>query len=74
MAPDQSHDEKRKRRIKTREVYKWKSRLNVHGGQQVHGEHYWETLFYMQEHVKKAFDAEGISIPFPQMDVHVDNQ
>ncbi len=35
-------------------------------------EHYWDTLFYMQEHVKKAFDAEGISIPFPQMDVHLD--
>ena len=35
-------------------------------------EHYWDTLFYMQEHVKKAFDAEGVSIPFPQMDVHLD--
>lgn len=35
-------------------------------------EDYWDTFFYMQEHVKKAFDAEGISIPFPQMDVHVD--
>lgn len=34
--------------------------------------HYWDTFFYMQEHVKKAFDAEGISIPFPQMDVHLD--
>ncbi|MEL7222151.1 MAG: mechanosensitive ion channel domain-containing protein [Bacteroidota bacterium] len=36
-------------------------------------EHYWDTFFFMQENVKKAFDAEGISIPFPQMDVHVDN-
>jgi small conductance mechanosensitive channel len=35
-------------------------------------EHYWPTFFYMQEHVKKAFDAEGVSIPFPQMDVHMD--
>ncbi|RMG76327.1 MAG: mechanosensitive ion channel family protein [Bacteroidetes bacterium] len=35
-------------------------------------EHYWDTYFYMQEHVKKAFDREGISIPFPQMDVHMD--
>ncbi|MEZ5041360.1 MAG: mechanosensitive ion channel [Saprospiraceae bacterium] len=34
-------------------------------------EHYWDTFFYMQEHVKKAFDAEGVSIPFPQMDVHM---
>lgn len=35
-------------------------------------QHYWNTYFYMQENVKKAFDAQGISIPFPQMDVHVD--
>ncbi|MEM1214235.1 MAG: mechanosensitive ion channel domain-containing protein [Bacteroidota bacterium] len=35
-------------------------------------EHYWVTLFYMQENVKKAFDAGGVSIPFPQMDVHLD--
>lgn len=34
-------------------------------------EHYWDTFFYMQENVKKAFDAEGISIPYPQMDVHM---
>lgn len=37
-------------------------------------ENFWKVHFYMQEHVKKAFDAEGISIPFPQMDVHVDQQ
>ena len=34
---------KRKRRITTREIYKWKARLNVHGGKQVHGVNYWET-------------------------------
>jgi hypothetical protein len=34
---------KRKRRIKTREVYKWKARLNVHGGKQTHGVNYWDT-------------------------------
>ena len=33
----------RKRRIKTQEVYKWKAWLNLHGGQQVHGVHYWDT-------------------------------
>ena len=36
----------------------------------VNSENYWDTLFYMQENVKKAFDKEGISIPYPQMDVH----
>ena len=33
----------RKRCIKTQEVYKWKARLNMHGGQQEHGVHYWDT-------------------------------
>lgn len=33
-------------------------------------EHYWDVMFFMQENVKKAFDAEGISIPFPQMDIY----
>jgi hypothetical protein len=34
---------KRKRRILSREVYKWKARLNVHGGRQELGVNYWET-------------------------------
>ena len=34
---------RRKWRIKTQEVYKWKAHLNVHGGQQEHGVHYWDT-------------------------------
>ena len=34
---------RRKRHIKTQEVYKWKVRLNVHGGQREHGVHYWDT-------------------------------
>jgi small conductance mechanosensitive channel len=32
---------------------------------------YWGVFFDMTEAVKKAFDKEGISIPFPQSDVHV---
>jgi len=34
-------------------------------------EDYWAVYFFMHEEIKKAFDAEGIGIPFPQMDVHV---
>ncbi len=32
---------------------------------------YWEVYWDMTEKVKKALDAEGISIPFPQQDVHL---
>ena len=35
-------------------------------------EDYWPTYWDMQEKVKKAFDQNNISIPFPQMDVHHD--
>lgn len=48
------------------------SSVNLNTRPFCNSEHYWDTLFYMHEHVKKAFDAEGISIPFPQMDVHLD--
>jgi Reverse transcriptase (RNA-dependent DNA polymerase) len=34
---------KRKRRIATREIYKWKARLNIGGHMQKYGVHYWET-------------------------------
>ena len=32
---------------------------------------YWGVYFDTNEKIKKAFDAEGISIPFPQRDVHM---
>jgi small conductance mechanosensitive channel len=32
---------------------------------------YWGIFFDMNENVKKSFDKEGISIPFPQRDVHL---
>ncbi len=32
---------------------------------------YWDVYFATQESIKKSFDAEGISIPFPQQDVHL---
>lgn len=35
---------------------------------------YWPTLFALQEEIKTRFDQEGISIPFPQRDVHIINE
>lgn len=32
---------------------------------------YWEVKFAVTEAIKKHFDKEGISIPFPQRDVHI---
>lgn len=34
---------------------------------------YWGIFFDMQEKVKLEFDKQGVSIPFPQRDVHVYN-
>ena len=33
---------------------------------------YWSVYFDLNEQVKKAFDENGIEIPFPQVDVHLD--
>ncbi|MBU8849588.1 MAG: mechanosensitive ion channel [Desulfobacterales bacterium] len=35
---------------------------------------YWGTYFDLTEKIKLAFDKEGISIPYPQQDVHMFNQ
>ncbi len=32
---------------------------------------YWNLRFDLNKAVKQRFDAEGISIPFPQRDVHL---
>lgn len=37
-------------------------------------EDYWALNFDMIEKVKKEFDKQGISIPFPQRDVHIFNE
>ena len=34
---------------------------------------YWDVFFDVTEQVKKDFDKEGVSIPYPQSDVHVYN-
>lgn len=36
------------------------------------GSDYWDVHFDLVEAVKKEFDANNISIPYPQMDVHID--
>lgn len=35
---------------------------------------YWSVMFDLTEAIKKRFDQEGISIPFPQQDVHLYNE
>lgn len=37
----------------------------------VKSEHYWPVYFDMHERVKLTLDEKGISIPFPQRDVHI---
>jgi small conductance mechanosensitive channel len=37
----------------------------------VNSSDYWGVFFDLQEKMKKRFDQEGISIPFPQRDLHV---
>lgn len=32
---------------------------------------YWDLYFDLTEGIKKRFDSEGISIPFPQRDLHL---
>jgi len=34
-------------------------------------EDYWGVRFVMMENIKRAFDENGISIPYPQQDVHM---
>ena len=38
----------------------------------VKSEDYWPVNFAVTEAVKLAFDQQGVSIPFPQMDLHMD--
>ena len=40
----------------------------------VRSSEYWPVFFDLQEAMKKRFDKEGISIPFPQRDVHLYQQ
>jgi small conductance mechanosensitive channel len=39
----------------------------------VETENYWDVYWDVTRTVKERFDAEGVSIPFPQRDVHIHN-
>jgi hypothetical protein len=75
---------KRKRRILTREVYKWKARLNVHGGKQELGINYWDTYaatlswppirFMLTVALIKGWHTRQIdfTLAYPQADIECD--
>ncbi|WP_224998048.1 mechanosensitive ion channel family protein [Cesiribacter sp. SM1] len=47
------------------------SSVNIRVRAEVLQENYWQFFFDVNEWVKKAFDAQGITIPFPQRDIHL---
>ena len=47
------------------------SSINLYLRPWVNSDDYWPYYFGMMEKVKLAFDKEGISIPYPQRDVHL---
>ena len=75
---------RRKRKILSREVYKWKARLNVHGGKQTHGVDYWETYaaalkwssirFFLVQSLLNGWHTRQIDfvLAYPQADVECD--
>jgi len=38
-----------------------------------HPDYYWDVFFEVNESMKMALDANNITIPFPQRDVHMSN-
>ena len=47
------------------------SSVNIASRVWVNTEDYWDVYFDVNEKVYEAFNKEGVSIPFPQMDVHL---
>tara|TARA_B110000285_G_C15131885_1_gene624164 strand:- start:653 stop:1483 length:831 start_codon:yes stop_codon:yes gene_type:complete len=50
------------------------SSVNITTRAWVNQEDYWDVFFQMNERVYNEFEAAGLSIPFPQMDVHVQKE
>ena len=75
---------KRKRRILTQEIYKWKARLSIDSGKQVHGVHYWETYapvvawpivrFFLILSILKGWKTQQLDfvLAYTQADVETD--
>ncbi len=47
------------------------SSVNIHVRAWLKSSDFWGVVNNLNEKVKKAFDAQGISIPFPQRDIHM---
>ena len=47
------------------------SSVNIACKAWVKTEDYWDVFLEMNKKVYDTFDKEGLSIPFPQMDVHL---
>ncbi|MCH7949259.1 MAG: mechanosensitive ion channel [Candidatus Dadabacteria bacterium] len=50
------------------------SSVNIYVRPWVSTSNYWSVKFDFIEKIKLEFDKNGISIPYPQMDVHIDNE
>jgi len=48
------------------------SSVNLQSRAWVKTQDYWDVYFYLIENVKIEFDKNGITIPYPQLDVHMD--
>ena len=47
------------------------SSINIACRPWIKSNEYWDAYFDLMETVKKRFDEEGISIPYPQRDIHI---
>lgn len=48
--------------------------VNIYVRPWVRAEDFWDVKFALTENIKQAFDDNGITIPFPQMDIRLNRQ